>query len=94
MTQPTGGTGVVDRGRRGAQTITVAYRSERAYLKQLRILGAWWCLGSSALAPRLLLLYPPAPVEGVVRQRAGVDRRTRRRVRGDSGNIRSAGAVS
>jgi hypothetical protein len=62
MTQPAGGTGVVDRGKRGAQTMTVMYRSERAYLRQLRILGAWWCLGSSALAPRLLLLYPAAPV--------------------------------
>lgn len=42
--------------------MTVVYRSERAYLKQLRIFGAWWCLGSSALAPRLLLLYPPRRV--------------------------------
>jgi len=25
-------------------------------------ISAPWCLGSSALAPRLLLLYPPAPL--------------------------------
>lgn len=41
------------------QTMIMVYPSERRYLQQLRILGAWWCLGSSALAPRLLLLYPP-----------------------------------
>ena len=40
----------------------MVYPSERRYLRQLRILGAWWCLGSSALLPRLLLLYPPAPL--------------------------------
>ena len=42
------------------QTIIVVYPSERRYLRQLRILGAWWCLRSSKLSPRLLLLYPPA----------------------------------
>jgi hypothetical protein len=40
--------------------IVVVYPSERRYLRQLRILGAWWCLGSSALTPRVLLLQPPA----------------------------------
>lgn len=25
------------------------------YLRQLRVMGAWWRLGSSALVPRLLL---------------------------------------
>lgn len=44
------------------ETITMVYPSERGYLRQLRILGAWWCLGSSALVPRVLLLYPPAPL--------------------------------
>jgi len=44
------------------QTIIMVYQSERSYLRQLRILGAWWCLGSSALAPRLLLLHPPTPL--------------------------------
>jgi len=29
--------------------------SEEWYLLRLRILGAWWCLGSSALKPYLLL---------------------------------------
>src|SRR5439155_23586304 len=28
---------------------------EPAYLRCLRVLGAWWCLGSSALQPRLLM---------------------------------------
>jgi len=40
----------------------MVYPSERTYLRQLRILGAWWCLGSSPLVPRVLLLYPPAPL--------------------------------
>jgi len=44
------------------ETIIMVYPSERTYLRQLRILGAWWCLGSSPLAPRVLLLYPPAPL--------------------------------
>jgi hypothetical protein len=30
------------------------------YLQQLRALGAWWCLGSSAVAPHLLARYAPA----------------------------------
>jgi hypothetical protein len=34
---------------------------EQWYLLQLRVLGAWWCLGSSALEPYLLLQYLPAP---------------------------------
>ena len=44
------------------ETIIMVYPSQRKYLRQLRILGAWWCLGSSPLVPRLLLLYPPAPL--------------------------------
>ena len=44
------------------ETIIMVYPSERTYLRQLRILGAWWCLGSSPFVPRLLLLYPPAPL--------------------------------
>jgi hypothetical protein len=44
------------------ETIIMVYPSERTYLRQLRMLGAWWCLGSSALVPRLLLQYPPAPL--------------------------------
>ncbi len=34
--------------------------SEDGYLERLRVLGAWWCLGSSALDPRLLLHNSPA----------------------------------
>ena len=30
------------------------------YLRRLRVLGAWWCLGSSALEPGLLARYLPA----------------------------------
>src|SRR4029077_19663263 len=33
---------------------------EKWSLLQLRVLGAWWCLGSSALEPYLLLQYLPA----------------------------------
>lgn len=29
--------------------------TDEKYLRQLRVLGAWWRLGSSALDPRLLL---------------------------------------
>ena len=29
--------------------------SEQWYLLRLRVLGAWWCLGSSVLKPYLLL---------------------------------------
>jgi len=31
-----------------------------AYLRRLHAVGAWWCLGSSAVEPRLLLEYAPA----------------------------------
>ena len=27
------------------------------YLRRLRVLGAWWCLGSSAVEPELLIEY-------------------------------------
>jgi hypothetical protein len=33
--------------------------SDELYLQRLRVLGAWWCLGSSALDPRLLAQYVP-----------------------------------
>jgi hypothetical protein len=52
--------GAANRDTRRADMIVVVYPSERRYLRQLRILGAWWCLGSSALTPRVLLLEPPA----------------------------------
>lgn len=29
------------------------------YLARLRALGAWWCLGSSALEPGTLMQYAP-----------------------------------
>lgn len=32
------------------------------YLHRLRVLAAWWCLGSSALEPQLLLQYAAAPL--------------------------------
>ena len=31
------------------------------YLARLRVLGAWWCLGSSMLAPALLMQHAPPP---------------------------------
>jgi hypothetical protein len=37
-------------------TITLSL-AEPAYERCLRVLGAWWCLGSSALQPRLLAQY-------------------------------------
>jgi hypothetical protein len=41
--------------------MTLISGPEQWYLLQLRVLGAWWCLGSSALEPYLLLQYSPAP---------------------------------
>jgi hypothetical protein len=38
-------------------TMNVISGSEQWYLLQLRVLGAWWRLGSSALEPPLLLRY-------------------------------------
>jgi hypothetical protein len=34
---------------------------EPAYLRCLRLLAAWWCLGSSALEPRVLMRYEVRP---------------------------------
>jgi len=31
------------------------------YERRLRVLAAWWCLGSSALEPQLLMQYEPVP---------------------------------
>ena len=41
--------------------MTLVSGPEQWYLLRLRVLGAWWCLGSSALKPHLLLQYSPAP---------------------------------
>ena len=35
------------------------------YLQRLRALAAWWCLGSSTLAPAVLMRYAPAPLSGI-----------------------------
>lgn len=35
-------------------TITVSL-PETAYLRCLRVLAAWWCLGSSAVQPQMLM---------------------------------------
>ena len=37
--------------------MTLISGPEQWYLVQLRVLGAWWRLGSSALEPYLLLRY-------------------------------------
>jgi hypothetical protein len=37
---------------------------EYRYLLLLRVLGAWWCLGSSALEPHVLLQHLARPVVG------------------------------
>ncbi len=41
--------------------MSVISGSEQWYLLQLRVLGAWWRLGSSALEPYVLLRYSLAP---------------------------------
>jgi len=40
--------------------MTVVNVSDDTYLRELRVLGAWWSLGSSALDPRLLTQYAAA----------------------------------
>jgi len=39
------------------RTATTLTLPEPAYLRYLRVLGAWWCLGSSAVGPRVLMAY-------------------------------------
>jgi len=34
---------------------------EPEYLRCLRVLAAWWCLGSSAVQPRVLVRYKVRP---------------------------------
>jgi hypothetical protein len=34
---------------------------ESAYLRCLRVLAAWWCLGSSQLQPQVLMRYEAHP---------------------------------
>ncbi len=41
-------------------TLTV-YLPTQLYEQRLRALAAWWCLGSSALRPDLLLAAGPVP---------------------------------
>jgi hypothetical protein len=42
-----------------ADTVVINVPDE-AYAKSLRVLGAWWCLGSSAIDPVLLMRCVPA----------------------------------
>jgi hypothetical protein len=43
---------------------------DRLYEQRLRALAAWWCLGSSALEPQLLVQF--APVTPAQLRRAGL----------------------
>ena len=43
--------------------MTLISGPEQWYLLRLRVLGAWWCLGSSALEPYLLLRYSLAQLK-------------------------------
>ena len=38
--------------------------SEHRYLALLRVLGAWWCLGSSTIEPHVLLQHLARPDVG------------------------------
>ena len=40
-------------------TVTVP---DDVYARRLQVLGAWWCLVSSAIEPRLLIQCVPAPL--------------------------------
>src|SRR5689334_18010588 len=51
----------------------MVYSSERRCLRQLRILGAWWCLGSSATCATLAAAVPTRTV-GNIRPAEAVSR--------------------
>ena len=40
---------------------TTIYLPTQVYERRLRALAAWWCLGSSALRPELLMVAGPVP---------------------------------
>ena len=40
---------------------TTIYLPTQAYERRLGALAAWWCLGSSALQPELLMVAGPVP---------------------------------
>lgn len=40
---------------------TTIYLPTQAYERRLRALAAWWCLGSSALQPELLMMAGAVP---------------------------------
>ena len=42
--------------------MTLVDMTEYRYLLLLRVLGAWWCLGSSALEPHVLLQQMADPL--------------------------------
>ena len=44
-----------------AVTLSV-HLPQGAYFLRLRVLGAWWRLGSSAIEPRFLTEYAPEPL--------------------------------
>ncbi len=47
-------------------TATISLSMPRdTYLHRLRALAAWWSLGSSALEPRVLVRYAPAPLSDI-----------------------------
>jgi len=47
---------------KGSQPMTLTvYLPTQLYEQRLRALAAWWCLGSSALRPDLLLAAGPVP---------------------------------
>lgn len=50
----------------GTETATIIVRMPRdPYVRRLRLLGAWWSLGSSALEPLLLIRYAPVALSRV-----------------------------
>jgi len=52
-------------------TITLSVQlPQSVYLLRLRVLGAWWRLGSSAIEPRILTEYELEPVRAI--REAGV----------------------
>jgi hypothetical protein len=42
-------------------TVIALSLPEPAYLRCLRVLAAWWCLGSSAVQPLLIMQYGARP---------------------------------
>jgi hypothetical protein len=68
--------------------VSLVDMSEYRYLLLLRVLGAWWSLGSSTLEPHVLLQHLATPVVGfgnTLRERLELQTTAPRRLAGEVG---------